>query len=208
MLLRIALSFRRCIPRTHAGQYRFARYVIVYHSIPALQPWNHGWTGDERREPVPSHSRGGRIEGSHSHPGGTRRCDPGVARVPRPNGRYWRPHFVDNPRKRNRAFLPHRHDRGDCSATALEDARAVCAERGVRLTPARRRVLEIIWRDRRPLGACEIPEVLSREGYCPSPPTVYRALEFPVSRGLVHRLPFLNALIGRSRPGHPGAALQ
>ena len=44
--------------------------VIVYRFMPALQPWNHGWTGDERPEPVPSHSRGGRIEGWQSHPRG------------------------------------------------------------------------------------------------------------------------------------------
>ena len=49
-------------------------------------------------------------------------------------------------------------------------------------------------------------EVLSGEGYCPSPPTVYRALEFLVSHGLVHRLPCLNAFVGCSRPGHSGAA--
>ena len=113
---------------------------------------------------------------------------------------------MDNPQKRNRAFLPDQHDRGDCSATALEDARAVCVKRGVQLTPTRQRVLEIIWEDRRPLGAYAILRVLSWEGYCLSPPTVYRALEFLVNHGLVHRLSSLNAFVGCSRPGHPGAA--
>ena len=139
-------------------------------------------------------------------PTGTRKSNLGVARARRPNGRYWRPHFKDSSRKRNRAFLLRQHDHGDCSATALEDARAVCVDRGVRLTPTRQRVLEIIWQGRRPLGAYEILEVLSGEGYCPSPPTVYRALEFLVSHGLVHRLPSLNAFVGCSRPGHSGAA--
>ena len=113
---------------------------------------------------------------------------------------------MDNPRKRNRAFLPRQHDHGDCPATALEDARAVCVDRGVRLTPTRQRVLEILWQNRRPLGAYEILKVLSGEGYCSSPPTAYRALEFLVSHGLVHRLPSLNAFVGCSRPGHSGAA--
>ena len=112
---------------------------------------------------------------------------------------------MDNPPKRNRAFLSRRHDHGDCSATALDDARAVCVERGARLTPTRQRVLEILWQDRRPLGAYAILEMLS-EGNRPSPPTVYRALEFLVSHGLVHRLRSLNAFVGCSRPGHPGAA--
>ena len=102
-------------------------------------------------------------------------------------------------------FLPDRHDHGDCMAAALEDARAVCIERGVRLTPVRQRVLEIIWQGHRPLGAYAILEVLSGEGHSPAPPTVYRALEFLLTQGLVHRLSSLNAFVDCSRPGHPGA---
>ena len=102
-------------------------------------------------------------------------------------------------------FLPDEHDHRRCVANALGDARAVCAERGARLTPVRRRVLEIIWQSHRPLGAYAILEVLSREGYSPAPPTVYRALEFLLTHGLVHRLSSLNAFIGCTSPGHPGA---
>ena len=69
----------------------------------------------------------------------------------------------------------------------------------------RRRVLEIIWQSHRPLGAYAILDVLSGEGHSPAPPTVYRALEFLLMHGLVHRLSSLNAFIGCARPGHPGA---
>ena len=102
-------------------------------------------------------------------------------------------------------FLSVEHDHHHCVATALEDARAVCTERGARLTPVRQRVLEIIWQSHRPLGAYAILEVLSAEGHSPAPPTVYRALEFLLTHGLVHRLSSLNAFIGCTRPGHPGA---
>ncbi len=102
-------------------------------------------------------------------------------------------------------FLPDPHDHRDCVAAALEDARTVCIERGARLTPVRQRVLEIIWQGHRPLGAYAILEVLSAEGHSPAPPTVYRALEFLLSHGLVHRLSSLNAFVGCSRPGHRGA---
>ena len=105
---------------------------------------------------------------------------------------------------RNGAFLPDQHDHGNCVATALEEAIAVCSERRVRLTPVRQRVLEIIWQGHRPLGAYAILEVLSGEGHSPAPPTVYRALEFLLTQGLVHRLSSLNAFVGCSRPGHPG----
>ncbi|MCY4551726.1 MAG: Fur family transcriptional regulator [Defluviicoccus sp.] len=107
--------------------------------------------------------------------------------------------------ERNVGFLSDQHDHGDCVASALEDAIAVCGERGVRLTPVRRRVLEIIWQGHRPLGAYAILDVLSGEGHSPAPPTVYRALEFLLTQGLVHRLSSLNAYVGCSRPGHPGA---
>ena len=102
-------------------------------------------------------------------------------------------------------FPPDQHDHGHCVATALEDARALCIARGARLTPVRERVLEIIWQGHRPLGAYAILEVLSGEGHSPSPPTVYRALEFLLTHGLVHRLSSINAFVGCSRPGHPGA---
>ena len=106
---------------------------------------------------------------------------------------------------RSRRFLSDEHDHRHCVANALEDAKTICAERGARLTPVRRRVLEIIWQSHRPLGAYAILEVLSGEGHSPAPPTVYRALEFLLKHGLVHRLSSLNAFIGCAHPGHPGA---
>ena len=102
-------------------------------------------------------------------------------------------------------FLSDEHDHHRCVANALVDAKVVCARRGARLTPVRQRVLEIIWQSHRPLGAYAILEVLSAEGHSPAPPTVYRALEFLLTHGLVHRLSSLNAFIGCTRPGHPGA---
>ena len=105
----------------------------------------------------------------------------------------------------NGRFPSDEHDHRRCVANALDDAEAVCAEHGARLTPVRRRVLEIIWQSHRPLRAYAILEVLSGEGHSPAPPTVYRALEFLLTHGLVHRLSSLNAFIGCHRPGHPGA---
>ena len=102
-------------------------------------------------------------------------------------------------------FLSEEHDHRHCMANALDGAKAVCTERGARLTPVRQRVLEIVWQSHRPLGAYAILDVLSGEGHSPAPPTVYRALEFLLANGLVHRLSSLNAFIGCSRPGHPGA---
>lgn len=72
---------------------------------------------------------------------------------------------------------------------------------GVRLTPARRRVLELIWQSHRPSGAYDLLERLAADGHRPSPPTVYRALDFLLRQGLVHRVSSRNAFVGCNHPG-------
>ncbi len=98
-------------------------------------------------------------------------------------------------------FLPSTHDHSRCIETALERAAAICDLRRLRLTPIRRRVLELIWRSHAPIGAYAILGQLARDGHQAMPPTVYRALEFLSSASLVHRLDSLNAYIGCGDPG-------
>ena len=50
-------------------------------------------------------------------------------------------------------FAPAGHDHRACLDEALAAADAVCAARGVRLTPLRRRVLELVWENHKPVGA-------------------------------------------------------
>ena len=93
------------------------------------------------------------------------------------------------------------HDHGRCIDDALVAAAELCRVKGARLTPLRRRVLEIVWQSHKPLGAYAILDVLAGEGHRPMPPTVYRALDFLVGHGLLHRIPSLNAFIGCTEPG-------
>lgn len=92
-----------------------------------------------------------------------------------------------------------RHER--CIEDALTRAQEVCRRRGVRLTPIRRRVLQLVWEDHRPVGAYELLERLRAEGWGSGPPLVYRALAFLAEQGLVHRLASVNAFIGCPRGG-------
>ena len=94
----------------------------------------------------------------------------------------------------------HPHDHSHCVSDALRAADALCARSGARLTALRRRVLELVWQSHRPLGAYDILGVLSSEdGRRAAPPTVYRALDFLLEHGLIHRLASLNAYkIGRA----------
>jgi len=99
------------------------------------------------------------------------------------------------------------HDHGHCIDSAIAKAQQSCAARGRRLTPLRRRVLELVWLSHRPVGAYEVLDALRRERPKAAPPTVYRALEFLLDLGLVHRIESLNAYVGCSGPqgAHEGA---
>ena len=105
------------------------------------------------------------------------------------------------------SFPDRRHNHARCIADALGEAGRVCRDRGVRLTDLRRRVLEIIWRGHKPLGAYVILDELRAEGRSAAPPTVYRALEFLLEQGLIHRIASLNAFVGCARPGHASEGL-
>ena len=100
--------------------------------------------------------------------------------------------------------LWHReHDHRRCFDDALTRAVALCRRRGARLTALRHRVLEVVWQGHRPLGAYEILDALRAERAAAAPPTVYRALDFLLGLGLVHRIESLNAFVGCSDPGSP-----
>ena len=63
-------------------------------------------------------------------------------------------------------------------------------------------MLEIVWGQHQPIGAYAILEALhGKAGVgAAAPPTVYRALDFLIAQGLVHRLESLNAYIGCPQP--------
>jgi Fur family zinc uptake transcriptional regulator len=88
----------------------------------------------------------------------------------------------------------------------LERAEALCRERGVRLTEQRRTVLRLLCVSDRPLSAYELLDRLRGLVQNPTPPTVYRALDFLLEQGLVHKLESLHAYIGCTHPDHPHAS--
>src|SRR5262245_4876474 len=99
------------------------------------------------------------------------------------------------------AFPRKGHDHDRCVTDALSAAEAVCARAGDRLTPLRRRVLELVWASHRPAGAYALLDRLREDGRGAAPPTVYRALDFLLERGLIHRIESLNAFVGCAHPG-------
>ncbi len=93
------------------------------------------------------------------------------------------------------------HDHNGCVARTAEAAEALCAARGLRLTPARRRVLQILLEEHRAMGAYDVLARLSAEGQGAHPPVAYRALDFLVENGLAHKIERLNAFIACHHPG-------
>lgn len=103
----------------------------------------------------------------------------------------------------NSKLAYHEHDHQRCISAALSRATTLCEARKARLTPARRQVLQLIWKSHQPLGAYRILELMAEQnGKRVLPPTVYRALDFLLEMGLIHRISSLNAYIGCPFPGN------
>lgn len=94
-----------------------------------------------------------------------------------------------------------KHDHGQCVASTMKRAEALCLERRVQFTPPRRRALEILLEAHCALGAYEVLDRFAAEGLGDKPPVAYRALGFLVDQGLAHRIERLNAFVACAFPG-------
>ena len=97
------------------------------------------------------------------------------------------------------------HDHAACARDALTRAEALLVARGLRLTPVRKRVLQILLEAHRALGAYEVLNRLVAEGFGNQPPVAYRALDFLEEQGLAHRIRRLNAFAACMHPGEAHA---
>lgn len=87
----------------------------------------------------------------------------------------------------------------------LDRAAELCSARKARLTAQRRRVLALMVRAERPLSAYELLDLLRESVPNAAPPTVYRALEFLLEQGLIHKIESLHAFVACHHPEHPHA---
>ena len=93
---------------------------------------------------------------------------------------------------------PHHHH--DAHALIAE-VRAKCTALGLRFTPLREKVLELIANASGPSKAYTLLEQLRTEHDSAAPPTVYRALEFLLEHGFVHKVESINAFVACPHPG-------
>lgn len=104
----------------------------------------------------------------------------------------------------------HSHDLGPCSPTEVDaflaDAEALTAKRGQRLTPIRKKVLQLLLESSEPSKAYDLLANLDGEGAA-KPPTVYRALDFLQEAGLAHKIESLNAYVACGHASHSHSAV-
>ncbi|MDE1967771.1 MAG: transcriptional repressor [Alphaproteobacteria bacterium] len=87
-------------------------------------------------------------------------------------------------------------------AVQLNQAAEACARDGVQLTELRRRVLGLVLEAEGPVTAYQLLDRLKKIRKGAVPPTIYRALDFLLDRGLIHRLERLNAFIPCAETDH------
>jgi Fur family zinc uptake transcriptional regulator len=105
------------------------------------------------------------------------------------------------------AFPAPDHDHGRCAAEAIHHAERICRDRAQKFTPIRRHVLGALLASHRPLGAYEVIDTLAKSMPRPAPITVYRALDFLMANGLVHRIESRNAYLACAHDHDAAAAV-
>lgn len=97
------------------------------------------------------------------------------------------------------------------TADYLKRAEDICYQRSARFTALRRRVLELVLNAGKPVGAYAILDLLKADdeeaNRKAAPPTVYRALDFLLQHGLIHRIASHNTYIVCDHPGHQHGGL-
>ncbi|GLR71822.1 transcriptional repressor [Agaribacter marinus] len=74
----------------------------------------------------------------------------------------------------------------------VEKAKAFCEKNGSRFTPIRARVYELLLQQGGSIGAYDLLDKLRETEENAKPPTVYRALDFFLNLGLVHKVESTN----------------
>ncbi|MGA9342557.1 MAG: transcriptional repressor [Rhodanobacteraceae bacterium] len=90
----------------------------------------------------------------------------------------------------------HPHD----AKAYVHEVAAACEMRGLRLTEIRSQVLELIAASEKPVKAYDLLDQLKDDRNNAVPPTIYRALDFLLENGFIHKLQSINAYVGCHHP--------
>jgi len=79
--------------------------------------------------------------------------------------------------------------------TILTQAETICQQRSVRLTPQRLEVLRLMSMQNGAISAYDLLDLLRASEPQAKPPTVYRALDFLLEQGFVHKVESTNSYV-------------
>lgn len=85
------------------------------------------------------------------------------------------------------------HHHAHAPGSFVHEVEGACAARGLKLTPMRRRVLELIALSDKPIKAYDLLDRLRSDVEKAAPTQVYRALDFLIEHGFIHKLESINA---------------
>jgi Fur family zinc uptake transcriptional regulator len=94
----------------------------------------------------------------------------------------------------------HHHQHHDDAHGFVAAVEQVSSARGLRLTPLRREVLELVAGAGKPVKAYDLLDRLREKHSNAAPPTVYRALDFLLENGFIHKLESINAYVSCHHP--------
>ena len=89
----------------------------------------------------------------------------------------------------------------------IAQADQLCAKRNQRFTALRKQVLSLVCQAEQPVGAYALLDLMRDSGRSAAPPTVYRALDFLLEQGFVHRLASNNTYLACAHPQHHHEAI-
>ena len=93
---------------------------------------------------------------------------------------------------------PKHHVHG--AADYVHAVEQACESRGLRLTPLRAQVLGLVAAAGKPIKAYDLLDLMKSASGSTAPPTVYRALDFLLEQGFIHRLASVNAFVSCHHP--------
>ncbi|HEX7340022.1 MAG TPA: transcriptional repressor [Rhodanobacteraceae bacterium] len=96
--------------------------------------------------------------------------------------------------------VPHPHHHRHDAEHFVHAVEAECAKRDLRLTPLRREVLCLVAQSLKPVKAYDLLDQLRESHGNAAPPTVYRALDFLLEQGFIHKLESINAYVSCHHP--------
>ena len=83
---------------------------------------------------------------------------------------------------------------------SIENAELICQDKKLRFSEVRKKVLKLILLNNAPSKAYDLLEELKKDQKTAQVPTIYRALDFLLDNGFIHRLNSLNAYVRCSHP--------